>query len=289
MNVHVIERAGPRTGRGRPMQRLSRLLLGLALPFVLAAPCQAADASLQQWVDGAQRSERNRLRDPARKPLETLAFFGLKDDQTVVEVWPSVGAWWFEILAPYLRDRGRYIAALHEGDHNPAAAQAEHEAIKARIAGQPGLYGKVVLAGSPGLGDGVAPASVDLVLTFMNLHNWITDGNAEAVIREFHTVLKPGGVLGVVDHRARPDRSADEQLKAGYLREDAVIALIEKAGFRLEARSGIADNPRDTKDHAAGVWSLPPTLRLKEVDRERYLAIGESDKFTLRFVKLAPR
>lgn len=285
MNVHVIDSAcnSPRA------PRLARLLAALALPCILAVPCQAADASLQHWVDGPQRSESNRLRDPARKPLETLDFFGLKDDQTVVEVWPSVGAWWFEILAPYLRERGRYIAALHEGDHNPAAARAEHEVIKGRIAAQPGLYGKVVVAGSPGLADSVAPASVDLLLTFMNLHNWITDGNAETVIREFHSVLKPGGVLGVVDHRARTDLPADEQLKAGYLREDAVIALIEKAGFRLDARSAIADNPRDTKDHPAGVWSLPPTLRLKDVDRERYLAIGESDKFTLRFIKLAPR
>jgi predicted methyltransferase len=259
----------------------------LALSAPLVAPAAAADVDLQHWIDGPQRSEKNRARDPARKPAETLAFFGLQPDQTVVEIWPSVGAWWFEILAPYLRDKGRYIAALHAGAHNPPAAKAEHDVIEGRIAGQPALYGKVEIAHNPGLADTVQPNSVDLLLTFQNLHNWITDGNADEHLREFHAVLKPGGVLGIVDHRARTDRPAADQLEAGYLREDDVIALFEKAGFKLVARSEIAANPRDTKDHPQGVWTLPPTLRMKDVDRERYLAIGESDKFTLKFVKVA--
>ncbi|ATE62488.1 class I SAM-dependent methyltransferase [Thauera sinica] len=273
------------------MRLFTPSLLSLAAAALLslqpAGPARADDAGLRQWIDGAQRSERNRARDPARKPAETLAFFGLQPDQTVVEVWPSVGAWWFEILAPYLRDRGRYVAALHAGAHNPPAAKAEHDAIEGRIANRPELYGKVEIAHTPGLPDTVKPDSVDLLLTFQNLHNWITDGNADEHLREFHTVLKPGGVLGIVDHRARTDRPADEQSKAGYLREDEVVALFERHGFKLAGRSEIAANPRDTKDHPQGVWTLPPTLRLKDVDRERYLAIGESDKFTLKFVKIA--
>ncbi|MBS0345283.1 MAG: class I SAM-dependent methyltransferase [Proteobacteria bacterium] len=264
----------------------------LLLPFVLACQLIApahADNALQHWIDGPQRSEKNRQRDPARQPAATLEFFDIKPGQTVVEIWPSVGAWWFEILAPYLRDHGHYIAALHAGEHNPAAARAEHDAIGGLIASQATLYGQVELALSPGLTTTLKPDSVDLLLTFMNLHNWITDGNADAVIREFHAVLKPGGVLGVVDHRARTDRPSAEQLQAGYLREDEVIARIEKAGFKLVARSEIAANPLDTKDHPAGVWTLPPTLRLKDQDRAHYLAIGESDKFTLKFIKAGNR
>ncbi|MBS0512772.1 MAG: class I SAM-dependent methyltransferase [Proteobacteria bacterium] len=270
------------------MRRLAPILLSFALSLPLLAPvASAADADLQRWIDGPQRAERNRARDPARKPAETLAFFDLRPDQTVVEVWPSVGAWWFEILAPYLRDKGHYIGALHAGAHNPAAAKAEHEVIEGRITGQPALYGKVEIAHTPGLLDTVKPNSVDVVLTFQNLHNWITDGNADEHLREFHAVLKPGGVLGIVDHRARTDRPRDEQLKAGYLREDETIALFEKHGFKLVARSEIAANPHDTKDYPQGVWTLPPTLRMKDVDRARYVAIGESDKFTLKFVKVA--
>ncbi|KAI5912579.1 class I SAM-dependent methyltransferase [Thauera sp. 2A1] len=270
------------------MRCLTPILLSLALALPLLAPAaSAADADLQRWIDGPQRAERNRARDPARKPAETLAFFDLRPDQTVLEVWPSVGAWWFEILAPYLRDKGHYIGALHAGPHNPPAAKAEHEVIEGRIASQPALYGKVEIAHTPGLLDTVKPNSVDLLLTFQNLHNWITDGNADEHLREFHTVLKPGGVLGIVDHRARNDRPRDEQLKAGYLREDETIALFEQHGFKLVARSEIAANPRDTKDYPQGVWTLPPSLRMKDVDRARYVAIGESDKFTLKFVKVA--
>jgi len=271
------------------MRILKHLILTAFLHLLVLGPAHAVDSTLQHWLDGPQRSEANRARDTARKPAETLAFFGLHPGLTVIEIWPSVGAWWFEVLAPYLRDTGQYIAALHAGAHNPPAARAEHEAIEGRIARQPALYGKVRIAHSPGLPDSVAPDSADLLLTFMNLHNWITDGNADEVIQEFHRVLKPGGVLGVVDHRADPARPAAEQLKAGYLREDDVIALVEKAGFRLVARAEIAANPRDTKDHPQGVWTLPPSLRLKALDRERYLKIGESDKFTLKFVKIAPQ
>ena len=267
--------------------RLPRCFLATISALLVAAQAVAApDPALAPWIDGPQRSEANRARDGARQPAATLAFFGLRPDQTVVEIWPSVGLWWFEILAPYLRERGGYVAALHAGAHNPAAARAEQAAVAARMAADPGRFGAVRLAHSPGLDETVPDGSVDVVLTFSNLHNWIVDGNVGDVLREFQRALKPGGVLGVVDHRGRDDIPQAVQLKAGYLREDEVVALIERAGFRLVARGDMAANPRDTKDHPAGVWTLPPSLRLKEVERDKYLAIGESDKFTLKFVKV---
>ncbi|RTL48674.1 MAG: methyltransferase [Rhodocyclaceae bacterium] len=266
---------------------MSRLLIALTLAWATATTAAepVQDAALAQWIAGPQRSEANRKRDVYRHPQETLAFFELKDNLTVVEVWPSVNAWWAEILAPYLRDHGRYIMALHAGAHNPAAAKAEHEVILGRIANQPTIYGKGVVAHLPGLGDTVAPNSADRVLTFLNLHNWIVDGEADGDLAAFYTALKPGGILGIVDHRGRSDLSQETQLASGYLREDYVIALAQKAGFKLVATSEISANPRDSKDYPEGVWTLPPSLRLKDVDREKYLSIGESDKFTLKFVK----
>ena len=269
------------------MRPVLRVLFSVVATLHVGLAPAAGDPDLQRWVDGPQRSEANRQRDAARQPVDTLAFFGVRADQTVVEIWPSVGVWWLEILAPYLRDKGEYIAALHAGAHNPPAAKAEHDVVEARIAQSPALYGKLRIAHSPGLPESVRPDSVDVLLTFSNLHNWIVDGNVEDVVREFHTVLKPGGVLGVVDHRGRADLSRKAQLDSGYLAEDEVVAMIEKVGFKLVARGEMAANPRDTKDHAAGVWSLPPTLRMKDVERARFLAIGESDKFTLKFVKVA--
>ena len=270
------------------MRNSLKLLLALTCVLSFELASAGDDNGLQGWIDGPQRSEKNRLRDGARKPAETLAFFGLRPAQTVVEIWPSVGTWWLEILAPYLRERGHYIAALHAGAHNPAAAEAEQTAVATKQSERPELYGRMMLAHSPGLAQTVKPASVDLLLTFLNLHNWIADGNAAEMLREFHQVLKPGGILGVVDHRGRAELSQDEQFASGYLREDETIALIEKQGFKLVARSEINANPRDRKDYPAGVWTLPPSLRLQDVDREKYLAIGESDKFTLKFVKLTP-
>ncbi len=269
------------------MRPVVKILLAALSALHIGAAQAAGDVDLQHWIDGSQRSATNRQRDAARQPAATLAFFGLRADQTVVEIWPSVGVWWFEILAPYLRDKGEYIAALHAGAHNPQAGKAEHEAVEARIARAPALYGKVRIAHSPGLAQAVRPESVDLLLTFSNLHNWIVDGNVVEVVREFHAALKPGGVLGVVDHRGRSDLSQAAQLQSGYLREDEVVALIEQVGFKLVARGEMAANPRDTRDYPAGVWTLPPSLRMKDVDRAKYLAIGESDKFTLKFVKLA--
>jgi predicted methyltransferase len=244
-----------------------------------------ADDSLRARVDDAQRSEANRARDVYRHPYETLSFFGLRDDETVVEIWPGGAAWWTEILAPWLHDHGHYVAALPPDTASDEALTGNRK-FAARIASDTQRYGGTQVVSFPGAGF-VAPNSADAILTFRNLHNWLTAGKAEAAFAQFYAALKPGGVLGIEDHRARTDLPEAQQLKSGYVREDAAIALAEAAGFKLVARSEVNANPRDTKDYPDGVWTLPPTYRLKDQDRARYAAIGESDRFTLRFIKPA--
>jgi predicted methyltransferase len=253
--------------------------------LALAAPAHAEDAKLRLILAGPQRTESNRVRDPYRHPLEGLQFFGLRDDMTVVEIWPGGSGWWTEILAPYLLDHGRYYAALPEPTRS-AEARTGNAAFAKKLADNPALYGKVVTTTFAGDRHAIAPAgSADLVLSFRNLHNWLKDGTAEAAFRAFYRALKPGGVLGLVDHRADPAQPRAVSMKAGYVREDEAVALAERAGFRLAGRAEINANPRDSKDYPEGVWTLPPTLRLKDRDRAKYLAIGESDRFTLKFVK----
>lgn len=270
-------------------QRSLLAAAALMLAAALAAPAMAADgdAKLRLVVAGPQRTESNRVRDPYRHPLEVMQFFGLRDSMTVVEIWPGGSGWWTEILAPYLLDHGRYYAALPEAARS-AEARAGREAFAKKLAANPALYGKVVVTTFAGDRHPIAPpGSTDLVLSFRNLHNWLTDGTAEAAFRAFYRALKPGGVLGIVDHRADPARPREASMKSGYVREAEAVALAERAGFRLAGRSEANANPRDTKDYPEGVWSLPPTYRLKDQDRAKYLAIGESDRFTLKFVKPA--
>ncbi len=225
------------------------------------------------------------MRDPYRHPLETLEFFGVKPTATVVEILPGASGYYLEILAPYLKERGRYIAAGRD-QTAPPQYLADHEKLLARLAAEPELYGKVeVTQFNADRHDIAPPGSADFVLTFRNLHNWLDRGEAEAALRAFHRALKPGGVLGVVDHRGRNDMPQETQAKTGYVRQDYAVQLIQKAGFRLIGASEVNANPKDTKDYPEGVWSLPPTLALGAKDREHYLAIGESDRMTLKFVK----
>jgi predicted methyltransferase len=190
-----------------------------------------------------------------------------------------------EILAPFLREKGRYIAADRDGTAAPQYL-ADHQRLLARLKVEPALYGEVRVTQFNADRHEIAPAgSADFVLTFRNLHNWLERGELEGALRAFHKALKPGGVLGVVDHRGRAELTQEAQMKSGYVREDVAIALIERAGFRLAGRAEVNANPRDTKDHPEGVWTLPPTYRLKDRDRAKYQAIGESDRFTLKFVK----
>jgi predicted methyltransferase len=251
------------------------------------APAEADPApSLASVLAGDQRSAENRARDPYRHPRETLEFFGLRPDMRVIEIWPANG-WYTEILAPYLRDRGRYIAAHWDPDAKPEFIRASVKAFRDKLAARPELYSKaeVVVLAPPEKTTMAPPESVDMVLTFRNIHNWMASGQAENMFAAMYRVLKPGGVLGVVEHRAGTDKPQDPRARSGYVREDYAIALAGKAGFALEAASEINANPRDTRDYPGGVWTLPPTLREGARDRDRYLAIGESDRFTLRFRK----
>ena len=244
-----------------------------------------APASLDAAIAGDWCPEANRARDAHRHPRETLAFFGLRDDQTVIELWPG-GGWYTEILAPMLRERGQYIAA---SPAPPAGkTSAGNDKLRARFAAQPEVFGKARLVevdtAAPVLGPN---GSADAVLTFRNVHNWVMDGKEAAMFKAIFEVLKPGGTLGVVDHRAKADQPAEAMKTSGYLPEAYVIQLAEAAGFQLAAKSEVNANPRDTADHPEGVWTLPPRLALGDKDRDKYSAIGESDRMTLRFVKPA--
>ena len=259
--------------------------LVFALAFVLAGCAHAPRDRLAELAASPHRSPANVVRDAHRHPLEVIEFLGIRETSAVVEILPGSAGYYLEILAPYLKDRGRYVAASR-APSAPPRYWADHQKLLARLKAQPEYYGNVeVTQFDAGKHEIAPPASADFVLTFRNLHNWVERGEAGGALAAFHKALKPGGILGVVDHRGRMDLSQDAQMKSGYLREDYAVALIERAGFRLVAKSEVNANPRDTKDHPEGVWTLPPTLRLKERDRAKYLAIGESDRFTLKFEK----
>jgi predicted methyltransferase len=232
--------------------------------------------ALKVAIAGPQRSESNQARDRYRHPLETLTFFGLKPDMTVVEISPGAG-WYTEILAPFLKDHGKLYEAVGGG---PGA-----EAFEDKLKADPALYGKVIVTVlEPPTETEIAPAgSADMVLSFRNVHDWIPRGNADDYFKVFYRALKPGGILGITDHRADPSQPQDPKATNGYVRQDYMIELAEKAGFTLVAQSEINANPKDKRDHP--VWNLPPTLRLKQKDRAKYLAIGESDRMTLKFIK----
>jgi len=256
---------------------------------VLAAGCAPAPLQdrdvLAQRVAAPHRTPANVARDPYRHPLEVLEFLGVRQDSVVVEILPGSAGYYMEILAPHLKDAGRYIAASRDAAA-PERYRADHRKLLARLAAAPALYGKVVVTQFNAGQHEVAPAgSADFVLTFRNMHNWVERDEIDGALRAFHRALKPGGILGVVDHRGRADLSQAAQMKSGYLREDHAIALIERAGFRLLGRSQANANPKDTKDHPEGVWTLPPSYRLQDRDRAKYQAIGESDRFTLKFEK----
>ncbi len=240
------------------------------------AAAQGVERLLDKVLVGEHRSEANRLRDKYRHPRETLLFFGLKTDMAVLEIWPG-GGWYTEILAPVLRGKGSLYLAL-----NPEVAGRQREA-------RPEPYRKPVftLLGPPEH-LAIAPAgSMDMVLTFRNVHNWSAQKTDALVFKAFFDALKPGGLLGVVEHRAHPGTSIEQMVRTGYMTETYVIELAEKAGFKLVAKSEVNANARDTKDHPNGVWTLPPTSRGR-LDPEKYLAIGESDRMTLKFEKPAP-
>jgi predicted methyltransferase len=267
------------------------VLLILSFPIGTSEPAASADLTLDAAIHNPQRSEKFVARDGARHPLEELAFFGVTPQSTVVEIWPG-GGYWTEILAPFLHDHGVYYAALEgKGAGETASAEAEknNAAFRAKIGADAAAYGKII---PTVLGVGqtdIAPAgAADVVLTFRNLHNWLKQGYAPEAFAAFYRALKPGGVLGIEDHRGQRDTPQDPTAADGYVRQDYAIALAEKAGFAFIGSSEINANPKDTANWPKGVWTLPPTFRLGDEDRAKYAAVGEADNFVLKFRKPTP-
>ena len=262
----------------------SALLAGCTTSPASSQRNGADAAALQAAVDAPQREAANRARDVHRHPVETLAFFGVKPTDTVIEISPSAG-WYSEILAPYLRNGGSYVAATASAAPDSAGGK-RNAALQAKLGADPARFGQPQWleydGKAPSLG---APARADVVLTFRNVHNWVGGGTADAYFKAFFDALKPGGVLGVVDHRARPGTDLETMKKSGYLTEALVTELASRAGFVLETRSEVNANPKDSADYPNGVWTLPPTNRHDAADDAKYRAIGESDRMTLRFRK----
>lgn len=267
-------------------------LLALSLAALLApafsqAASQSVPVSAEQYsqvLAGSWRAPENSVRDGYRHPQQTLQFFALRPDQTLIEITPG-GGWYSEILAPLLKDHGHYIAALQapaSGEYYRKSA----DTLKQKFAADPAHYAKARFVEfdpkAPVLGK---PGSADTVLTFRNVHNWVLADTAPLMFQAFFKVLKPGGVLGVVDHRAKDGASLEDIKHSGYLTTAYVVKLATDAGFVVDGQSEINANPKDTKDYPQGVWTLPPALKLGDQDRAKYVAIGESDRMTLRFVK----
>jgi len=262
------------------------LLTGVA---AAAAEAQKApDPALVKAVADPARTPKYVARDPARHPVEMLTFFGLTPKMTVVEVWPG-GGYWTEILGPYLKTSGHLIAAVPfrgesaEEDKGTAAWKTKMDAQKDHL-------GTIKITD---LGKGhyevAPPNSVDMIVTFRNFHNWMDGAYAEDALKGFYTALKPGGILGIEDHRGLDTKPQDPKAKSGYVRQDYTVEMAKKAGFELVGSSEMNANSKDTKEYPEGVWTLPPTLALGDKDRAKYVAIGESDRYTLKFRKPATK
>ena len=269
---------------------MSMRKLGLAVvaAVVFSGPAMAAmdagtEGSLKAALAGPARARADAARDQYRHPLETLKFFGLRSDMAVMEIWPG-GGWWTDFLAPVLAEKGHYVAA----DDASADKSALVKHLAAQAQKNPAFAKAVVGQLAPGDKKltPVAAGSMDMVLTFRNIHNWMSDGTEKAMFDAMFAALKPGGYLGVEEHRANPG-APDDKGANGYVREDAAVKMAEASGFKLLSKSDINANPKDTKDYPKGVWTLPPTYAEGQKDRAKYTAIGESDRFTLLFQKPA--
>lgn len=278
------------------MKAMTQMMTAAAATLLLMACGDSAPTAtkpdamtLTQAVnENPARSPENLKRDVYRNPIDTLTFFDVQPDMTVVEIWPG-GGWYTEILAPYLKAEGQlYAAHFPQSETRDFYVKSRQKFID-RVATDEAFSAIEVTEFSPAEDSVIAPpGSVDRVLTFRNLHNWYMGGGQEAIEAAFGTfykALKPGGILGVVDHRLPEQRADTDQDSSGYMKQSLAIAAAEAAGFVLVEESNINANPKDTADYARGVWSLPPTLSLGEQERERYQNIGESDRFTLKFQK----
>ena len=269
---------------------ISFIVFGFLTPAICPPDVKARMFSVQEiraTLSAPHRSDKNRARDRYRHPAETMVFFGLSDDMTVVEVAPGRG-WYTNVIAPFLLKKGKLYAA---GNALDVPGQRKYRyprqrAFNKKIADNPQIYGAVEISylTPPQYTRIAPPGTADLVVTFRNVHNWLKR-DPKPYFKAMYDALKPGGFLGVVEHRAKRGRSLEAMIKSGYMTEAKVIELAENAGFKLFEKSEVNANPKDTADHPRGVWTLPPSMRLKEKDREKYLAIGESDRMTLKFQK----
>jgi len=273
----------------------SKLLITTALSAIALSFTQfsladhhggATAKTLTQWAEGEHRSDTNRARNEFRNPKETLEFFGLAADMTVIEILPSTG-WYTEIMAPYLRDHGKYYAAHFSPNASASYMPTILRGFEQKITADPDLYGKITVRHlNPPNEVAIAPAeSADMALTFRNVHNWIMAGQEHEYFATFYKALKPGGILGVVEHRAKPDAGMDVMRTSGYVTEAYVKEVAAAAGFEFAGSSELNANPKDPTVHPEGVWTLAPNYRMGDVDRDKYMAIGESDRMTLKFVK----
>jgi len=273
----------------RSNRKISTFLLAASL--ALAASCSTTStrettaAALDNILASSHRSGENSARDRYRHPKETLLFFGIRPEMRVLEIWPEPG-WYTEILAPLVHEHGKYYAAVIAADPQSRYVAQRLSDYQQKLASNPAMYGGVEVVTFPTDGsDVVPPGSLDMVVTFRNIHNWMASDFAGQAFATAYRALKPGGILGVVEHRGNPAVAQDPRAKSGYVNEDYAIRLIEGQGFRLVGKSQVNANPQDTKDYEQGVWTLPPTYRLGDKDREKYAQIGESDRFTLKFIK----
>ena len=263
------------------------LTVGCAAALLLAQSALAVEPAIQRAVAAPTRSQKFVARDGARHPAEELSFFGVTPRSTVVEIWPG-GGYWTQILAPLLHAQGTYYLATGapDGDREEAFFQLT-PAFSKMLDANPQVYGRVKLTRFGARSPDLSPAgSADVIMTFRNLHNWMAQGDAAEMLASIRRGLKPGGILGIEDHRGSTRTPQDPKAANGYVRQDYAEALIEHAGFKLVASSEIDANPRDTADWPKGVWTLPPTLALGKQDRAKYLAIGEADNFVLKFEKV---
>ncbi len=262
------------------------LIFTASLGFLPTASADTA-ASIVSAASGTHRSADNIKRNEWRHPVETLTFFGLSDDMTVVEIWPGGRGWYTEVLAPVLRENGKLYAANYDGSTGREYFTRNAKAFRNKLAEQPGIYDRVVITAlmPPASTEPAPKGSADMVLSFRSLHNWIRDGIDGQMLKAIHEVLKPGGVLGLVAHRGNPEMVGVEWARKGYVSQAEAIRIATAAGFDFVGSSEINANSNDTKDYPDGVWTLPPSFRLGETDKDKYQAIGESDRMTLKFVK----
>lgn len=262
----------------------------LSAVIFLSAPLYAdhhgEKKSLAQLAESDHRSAANISRNSARHPVETLEFFGLKPDMTVIEILPG-GGWYSELLAPYLKDEGRYYAAHFSPNSSVGYMPRSLGRFEEKLIANPEAYGKTIVRHlNPPHETAIAPpASADMAMTFRNVHNWIMADQQNEFFDAFYAALKPGGILGVVEHRAKPDSSMEVMQTTGYVTEAYVKELAAAAGFEFVGASEINANPKDQTVYPEGVWTLPPTYQMGEENKAQYTAIGESDRMTLKFIK----